>query len=453
MIFKRKIDAALIEWKKEAKGQKALLVEGARRIGKSTAVENFAQRNYRSYVLIDFSKARPSVKKLFDDLLEDLDTFFMILSSEYNTPLYERDSLIIFDEVQLFPRAREAIKYLVADGRYDYIETGSLISIKENTQGILIPSEERSICMYPMDFEEFAWALDEGILIDYIKKCFDERVPLHESLHKKAMLLFKQYILIGGMPKVVDKFLEERKQFAECDKEKRDILHTYRNDILKLKASYKNKVLSVYDQIPSFLSTHEKRVKINSLGFGDKAINYEETFFWLADSMICNECFACNDPNVGLSLNEDRSFIKCYMGDTGLLLSHAFDENEKNDLSVYAAILNDKLSINKGMLFENVVAQMLVASGNKLYFYTRYNDEKHRNDIEVDFLISSGSKVANKIIPIEVKSTKKYKTESLEKFVSKFKDRIKDAYVIHPKNLFVREDGIVCIPAYMTFCL
>ncbi len=453
MIFKRKIDDALLEWKTTTKGQKALLIEGARRIGKSTAVEKFGANNYKSYILIDFGNVRSSIKKLFYDSLDDLDTFFMILSSEYNTHLYERESLIIFDEVQLFPRAREAIKYLVKDGRYDYIETGSLISIKENTKGILIPSEERSICMRPMDFEEFAWALGEEMTIEYIKKCFDEKVPLHDALHKKATLLFQEYILVGGMPKAVAAFIEGKKQFLECDKEKRDILKTYRNDILKLDSNYKNKVLSIFDQIPGFLSTHEKRVKISSINPKDKSINYEETFFWLADSMICNECFMCTDPNVGLSLYENRTFIKCYMGDTGLLVSHTFDENEKNDLNVYASILNDKMSINKGMLFENVVAQMLVANGNKLYFYTHYSEEKHRNDIEVDFLLSSGNKAENKIIPIEVKSNKKYKTDSLDEFIIKFKKRIDKAYIIHPKNLHIRDNGVICIPAYMTFCL
>lgn len=453
MIFKRKIDEELLKWKNETNGEKALLIEGARRIGKSTAALKFAKEQYKSYIVIDFGETRESVKQLFYNLLDNLDTFFMILSAEYDVTLYERDSLIIFDEVQLFPKAREAIKYLVKDGRYDYIETGSLISIKENTKNILIPSEERSISMFPMDFEEFAWAMGETRIVEYIKECFNKKVPLYDSIHKKATLLFQEYILVGGMPKAIDSFLSEKKQFNKCDLEKRDILKTYRNDILKLNASYKNKVLSIYDQIPGFLSAHEKRVKISSINPNDKAINYEETFFWLSDSMICNECFLCNDPNVGLSLNESRSFIKCYMGDTGLLVSHTFDENVKKDINIYASILNDKLSINKGMFFENVVAQMLVSNGNKLYFYTHYSEEKHRNDIEIDFILSSGNKVNNKIIPIEVKSTKKYKTESLEKFIEKYKKRIDKAYIIHPKNLALREDGIICIPAYMTFCL
>ncbi len=452
-MFERKVYARLAEWKKETDGKKAILIEGARRIGKSTVAEEFARKNYKSYILIDFSKTRATVKNAFNNLLEDLDSLFMILSVEYDTHLYPRESLIIFDEVQAFPRAREAIKHLVKDGRYDYIETGSLISIKENTKNILIPSEERKLKMNPMDFEEFALALGEEMLIPYIRKCFEERTPLYDSLHKKAMFLFKQYMLVGGMPKAVDEFITAGKQFFTCEKEKKDILETYRGDIRKIDRSYRTKVLSVFDQIPSFLSQHEKRVKINSLCDDDTALDYEETFFWLSDSMICNECFLCSDPNIGLSLNEKRNYIKCYMGDTGLLLTHTFDENPNEKTNYHKELLSDRLSVNKGMFFENIVAQMLVANGHKLYFYTRYSPEKHRNDIEIDFLLTTGSKTSQKLIPIEVKSSKTYKTESLNAFGKIFGERIDTSYIIHPKNLFVREDGIVCIPAYMTFCL
>jgi len=452
-VFKRKIYDKLLDWKSTTKGTKAVLIEGARRIGKSTIAEEFGKNNYKTYILVDFSKASLSVKNAFNNFLSDLDSLFMVLSIEYDTPLFERNSLLIFDEVQNFPRAREAIKHLVKDGRYDYIETGSLISIKENTKNILIPSEERKIKMYPMDFEEFAWAMGENLLIDYIKKCFNERKPLIDSLHKKAMFLFKQYLLVGGMPKAIEAFIENKKQFLECEKEKIDILNTYRDDINKIDRAYKSKVLSIFDQIPAFLSQHGKRVKINSISPSSEAIDYEETFFWLADSMICNECFLCTDPNVGLSLNEKRSYIKCYMGDTGLLTTHAFDENNEADKNLFSDILADRLSINKGMLYENAIAQMLVANGHKLYFYTRYSEEKHRNDIEIDFILSKGNKVKNKIIPIEVKSSKSYKTESLNLFNDIFKMRIDESYIIHPKNLSIRDNGIICIPSYMTFCL
>lgn len=452
-MFKRKIYDKLLDWKSTTKGTKAVLIEGARRIGKSTIAEEFGKNNYKTYILVDFSKASLSVKNAFNNFLSDLDSLFMVLSIEYDTPLFERNSLLIFDEVQNFPRAREAIKHLVKDGRYDYIETGSLISIKENTKNILIPSEERKIKMYPMDFEEFAWVMGENLLIDYIKKCFNERKPLIDSLHKKAMFLFKQYLLVGGMPKAIEAFIENKKQFLECEKEKIDILNTYRDDINKIDRAYKSKVLSIFDQIPAFLSQHGKRVKINSISPSSEAIDYEETFFWLADSMICNECFLCTDPNVGLSLNEKRSYIKCYMGDTGLLTTHAFDENNETDKNLFSDILADRLSINKGMLYENAIAQMLVANGHKLYFYTRYSEEKHRNDIEIDFILSKGNKVKNKIIPIEVKSSKSYKTESLNLFNDIFKMRIDESYIIHPKNLSIRDNGIICIPSYMTFCL
>ena len=253
MIFKRKIYDKLLEWKNKSNGKKAILIEGARRIGKSTIVEEFGKKNYRSYVLIDFSKASPSIKEGFNSLLNDLDSLFMMISLEYGVTLYQRDSLLIFDEVQCFPRAREAIKHLVKDGRYDYIETGSLISIRENTKDILIPSEEKSIQMYPMDFEEFAWALGEERIIEYIKECFISTKPLLDPLHKKAMFLFKQYLLVGGMPKVVSSFIDDSKQFESCDEEKREILKTYRNDIMKIDQNYQSKVLSIYDRIPGFL--------------------------------------------------------------------------------------------------------------------------------------------------------------------------------------------------------
>lgn len=453
MIFKRKAYNKLIEWKNKSRGRTAMLIEGARRIGKSTIVEEFAKKNYKSYALIDFSIASDRIKDIFENTLSNLDTFFMLISFETGVPLYQRESLIIFDEVQKYPKAREAIKHLVKDGRYDYIETGSLISIKENVKDILIPSEEESLIMYPMDFEEFAEALGESMLISYIKECFDKKIPLLDSIHKKASFLFKEYILVGGMPQAVSAFVEQKKQFEECDFQKRNILKIYRNDILKIDNIYQAKVLSIFDQIPSFLSSHEKRVKISSIDPSNNGIAYEETFFWLADSMICNECFACSDPNVGLSLTESRKFIKCYMGDTGLLLSHTFDENIKNNINIYTAILHDNLSINKGMFFENAIAQMLTANGHKLYFYNHFSKEKHRNDIEVDFIISTGSRVNNKIIPIEVKSSRNYTTSSLIKFKEKFHERIAESYIIHPKNLSIRDDGIICIPAYMTFCL
>ncbi len=452
MILRRKIYQRLLDWKEECHGTKALLVEGARRIGKSTICEEFGKNEYETYLLIDFAKQDKDVEEYFNRYLNDMDTFFMMLSTHFGVRFVKRRTLIIFDEVQRFPRAREAIKYLVADGRYDYLETGSLISIKENVEEIVIPSEERSIKMYPLDLEEFAWALGEDILMDYIKKCFDEKVPLERSQHNKAMLLFKQYMLVGGMPKPVSLFVENSKDFGPVDVEKRDILKLYRNDIMKIKAGYRTKVLAIFDQIPGLLSKHEKRIVFKDIQEGSYAQQYSEAFFWLDDSMICNECFLTSNPNVGLSINEERTYVKCYMGDTGLLVSHAFDENELLEEAVYSQILNDQLSLNEGMLYENVISQMLTANGHKLYFYTRYSEEKHRNDIEIDFVVSNNSKMKYKIYPIEVKSGKRYSTISLDRFKESFKRRIGDCYVIHPRNLIIK-DGVICIPPYMTIYL
>ncbi len=452
MLFKRKIYSKFLEWKKENQGTKALLVEGARRIGKSTVVEEFAKNEYKSYILIDFARAPENVKSFFQLYLNDLDTFYMLLSVHYGVQLHARESIIIFDEVQLFPKAREAIKYLVADGRYDFIETGSLISIKENVKDIVIPSEERHIKMYPLDFEEFCWALREKPLIAYIRSCFEKKEPLERSIHNKAMLLFKQYMLVGGMPMSIVAFLNGRKDFGKADMEKRDILSLYRSDIMKIRAQYRAKVLAIFDQIPGLLSRHEKRVVFNRIVEGSTADQYEETFFWLSDSMIANECRRANDPNVGLSLTESETYIKCYLGDTGLLVSHAFDENELLEDEVYKQILEGKLGINEGMLYENIIAQMLTSNGHRLFFYTHYSEEKRRNDIEIDFIISNNSKTKYKMYPIEVKSGTRYSTESLLRFREKYKARIGCCYIVHPRNLIVKDD-LVCIPPYMTICL
>lgn len=452
MILKRKAYEQLLSWKNESNGSRAILIEGARRIGKSTIVEEFAKNEYKSYILIDFANVSTIVIEAFEKHQNNFDELFMLLSLEYGVKLYKRESVIIFDEVQLYPQARQLIKYLVADGRYDYIETGSLISIKENVQNILIPSEERKLKMYPLDFEEFCWCFGEDILADYIKKCFKERKPLEDGMHDRAMLLFKQYMLIGGMPKSVIAFIEGTRDFDSADREKRDILNLYRDDILKISNRYRSKVLAIFEQIPGFLSKHEKRVILSNIVQGSTIDQYTDTFFWLGNSMICNECFLTRDPNIGLALNEDRSYIKCYMSDTGLLVSHAFDENSLSDSELYKQIIQDKLSVNEGMLYENAISQMLVANGHKLYFYTHYNSEKRRNDIEIDFIISNNNKLKYKIYPIEVKSTKKYSIASLERFKEKYSSRIGECYVVHPKNLSTK-DGITYLPAYMAMCL
>ncbi|MBQ8233642.1 MAG: ATP-binding protein [Lachnospiraceae bacterium] len=452
MVFKRKIYDKLLEWKNTSNGSKAILIEGARRIGKSTVAEEFGKNEYKSYLIIDFNDVSESVTDAFQNYLNDLDTFFLILSTEYRVQLYERETLIIFDEIQRFPKARQSIKKLVKDGRFDYIETGSLISVKENVKDITIPSEERKLKMYPMDFEEFCMALQEEQMVKYIKECFEKQQPLEEKLHHKAMLLFRQFMIVGGMPQSIVAYLENGRSFQKSDEEKRDILSLYRDDIMKIENKYKSRVLAVYDQIPAFLSKHEKRVVFSEIEAQSSFSTFHDTFFWLSDSMIANECFNCTEPNIGLSLNEDRTYVKCYMGDTGLLLSHTFDENEIMEENLYHMLLLGKLSVNEGMFFENAVAQELTSKGHKLFFYTQYNETKHRNDIEIDFIISNKSKTKYKIFPIEVKSTDRYSITSLERFVEKYRERIGRAYVIHPKNLKVTEN-ILYLPAYMIMCL
>ncbi len=449
MEIKRRIYDNLCEWKSTAKGAKALLIEGARRIGKSTVAEEFGKQEYKSYILIDFNKAAKKVRNLFDDLT-NLDVFFQSLSLEYNKRLYRRESLIIFDEIQKFPKAREAIKYLVADGRFDYLETGSLISIKENVEDITIPSEERKIRMYPLDFEEFASYLGEGLLLDYIADCCQKRVPLEHTMHQKAMRLFKEYLLVGGMPQAVLAYKKGDRDFAAADIEKRDILNLYRDDIRKSAKKYNSKVSAIFENVPAYLSTHEKKVVLGSVEKGATFDKYDEPLFWLDDSMICNLCYKCNDPNVGFALNKNDAFVKCYLGDTGLLVSLAFSENELAENNLYKQIMDGNLSINQGMLYENAIAQMITAKGKKLFFYTRYNEEKHRNDIEIDFLLSNESKTKFRIIPVEVKSSKNYSTSSLSRFEELYRRRISESVIIHPKNL-VFADRLTKIPPYMAF--
>ena len=452
MILKRKIYDKLKEWK-ELNGTKALLIEGARRVGKSTIAEEFAKNEYKSYILINFSQTSSTVKKAFEEYLSDLDKLFTVLSFEFNTQLYERQSIIIFDEVQQFPRAREAIKFLVQDGRFDYLETGSLLSIRENVERIIIPSEERSVKMHPLDFEEFCWALGEIKIVEYIKNCYMKKIPLLPEIHKKAMEIFREYIVIGGMPQSIIAYTGNRiKNIMAAEQEKKDILQLYRNDIMKIKKPYREKVATIFNQIPSILSRHEKRVILNRLEERSSFIDYESSFFWLDNSMICNNCFNTTDPNIGLALNEDRTLVKCYMGDTGLLISHTFSDSNTIDINLIKSLIAGKLSINEGMFFENVIAQMLVSRGYHLFFYTHYNKETKHNDMEIDFIISKGSKIKTKIFPIEVKSGEKYAITSLTRFKEKYSKRIGGCYVIHTKN-YSEKDGITYLPCYMTFLL
>ncbi len=449
MEIKRKLYDKLLEWKETTKGTKALLIEGARRVGKSTIASFFGQNEYKSYILIDFNKANKSIKEAFDHL-NDLDVFYQKLSLEMNVRLYKRESLIIFDEIQKFPKAREAVKYLVEDGRYDIIETGSLISIKENVSNITIPSEERKINMYPVDFEEFMVYMGEELLLEYIKDCYYKKIPLEQKMHLKAMYLFKEYMLVGGMPQALKVYKENNKDFFLADIEKRDILNLYRDDIKKAAKKYNSKVSAIFENVPGFLSNSSKRIVLTKVSNNDSFAIYDEPLYWLGDSKICNLCYRCTDPNVGLALTKDDSYVKCYMGDTGLLVSLAFSDNELANNQLYKNIMQDKFSLNKGMLYENVIAQMLISLGKQLYYYTHYDDISHRNDMEIDFLLSNDSKINYKIFPLEVKSSKNYQALSLNKFKNIYSTRIGMPYIIHPKNLMFKDD-ILCIPPYMLY--
>lgn len=446
-MIERKIYKKILAWKQTTKGTKALLIEGARRIGKSTIAKEFGKKEYKSYILIDFNKASKKIIEMFD-AINQLDIFFQTIMLEYNTRLYERESLIIFDEIQKFPKARETIKYLVEDGRYDYIETGSLISIRENVESITIPSEERKIKMYPVDFEEFMQYMGEELLLEYIKKCLESKQALEQKMHQKAMHLFKEYLLVGGMPQAVVAFKENARDFSAADIEKRDILSLYRDDIKKAAKRYNSRVSAIFENIPMYLSTHEKRIVLSEVEPNATFAKYDDPLFWLDDSMICNLCYKCNDPNVGFALNKNDSYVKCYMGDTGLLVSLAFSENEIMDQQLYKQIMDEKLSLNQGMIYENMIAQMITAMGRKLFFYTKYNEEKHRNDIEIDFLLSNESKTNFKVYPLEVKSSKNYSAISLGRFKEMYGKKIATPYIIHPKNFSVDGD-IIKVPPYM----
>ena len=450
--MKRKIYDTLTKWKKSSAGKTVLLIDGARRVGKSYIAEEFAKNEYESYILLDFNRAAKSVLDLFDAYLDDLDTFFLFLSQYYGVKLVERKSLIIFDEVQLFPRARAALKYLVADGRYDYIETGSLMSIKKNATDILIPSEERHVRMVPMDFEEFLWAIGSDITAEFLRTCFERRLPLGQALHRKAMDCFRQYLIVGGMPQAVSEYVAT-KDFARVDAVKRDILELYRADIVKHAAGYEMKVESIFDEIPAQLQKHEKKFKLSSLKKAARFRDYEDAFFWLTDAMIVNPCYNTTAPNIGLKLNMDRMTLKCYMADTGLLISHAFDENSIVSEELYKKLLFDKLEVNEGMLVENIVAQMLVANGHKLYFYSCPTETDPASRMEIDFLIAKSKTTArHNISPVEVKSGKNYTLSSIKKFIAKFGEQLDIPYVLHSSDLKV-EDGIVYLPLYMAMFL
>lgn len=453
--MKRKIYQTLLKWKKERRGEVALLIEGARRIGKSHIVEEFGRDEYESYILVDFSKVSPQVMEFFDLYLDDLDTLFQNLELYFRCKLFPRQSrgeearsLIIFDEVQFCPRARSGIKHFVKDNRFDYIETGSLVSIKKNVKDIMIPSEEHPVQMYPMDFEEFLWAMGDEMIMPYIRSQFEKKKPMG-AFHRRAMDYFRRYMIVGGMPQAVKKYIETR-DFVKVDEVKRDILALYSNDIKKYADNQKTNVSAIFEEIPGQLQKHEKTFRLSALREDARMRDYSQAFFWLSDAKVINCCYNSTEPSIGLKLNEDRTTLKCYLNDTGLLISHAFDERGIVTEDLYRKLMFDKLEVNQGMLVENIVSQMLKASGHNLFFFSNSSRASAEDRMEIDFLIAKQTTTSrHNISPIEVKSGARYALTSLTKCMTKYANDLSTPYVLHDKDLKI-EDGIVFLPLYMT---
>ncbi|MBQ4630703.1 MAG: ATP-binding protein [Clostridia bacterium] len=442
-MFKRKIYDKLLEWKRESDGHTALLVEGARRIGKSTVVEEFGKNEYESYILIDFAFAPQSVKDLFLDM-SDLNYFFLQLQLQYHVDLVERRSLIIFDEVQFCPLARQAIKVLVKDHRYDYIETGSLISIKKNVQNILIPSEERKISMFPMDYEEFRWALGDNTTIPLLKKAYDAKMPLGDAMSRKMMRDFRLYMLVGGMPQAVNEYITTN-NFRKVDLVKRDILKLYDDDFKKIDPT--GRISMLFDAIPAQLNKNASRYQVSSVLENERADSILELLAEMVNSKTVLISYRANDPNSGLSANKDLKLFKLFVGDTGLFTTLMFKDKDFTENELYEKLLNDKLSANLGYLYENAVAQTLAANGNELFYYS-WQNETSKHNYEVDFLITQ----KNKICPIEVKSSGYKAHTSLDEFCKKFSSRISDKYIVYTKDL-AKDADMLYIPMYMASLL
>ena len=438
MIFRRKLYDRLLEWKNEQNGRTAILVEGARRVGKSTLVEHFAKREYQSYILIDFNRASKNTIALFDDL-SDLNYLFISLQNTYNVQLFERKSLVIFDEVQKCPNARQAIKYLVADGRYDYIETGSLISIRKNTQHITIPSEEERVTMHPMDYEEFRWALGDEVSVPLLRMSYEKQMPLGAA-HRTKMRELRLYMLVGGMPQAVDTYLSTN-NFKRVDEIKRNIIRLYEEDFQKVDPS--GNAGQLFMSIPSQLSRAAGRfVPYGAIGdvSGEKQV---ELLQILAESKTTQFCYHCTDPNVGMSLNRDFSRYKIFLADTGLFVTLCFWDKDYTENIIYQQLLSDKLSANLGYVYENLIAQMLAANGSQLFYYTFPKDEKH--NYEIDFLLSRG----NKVVPIEVKSSGYNTHKSLDVFSEKYSSRIGQRILLYTKD-YRQDEQTTCLPVYHT---
>ncbi|MCF0205822.1 MAG: ATP-binding protein [Bacteroidales bacterium] len=442
-MFDRKLYKKMLEWKDTQKGKTALLVEGARRVGKSTLVKEFAKKEYQSHIFIDFSRTSDEIFHLFDNM-SNLDDFFFRLKIATKTTLHERKSVIIFDEVQKQPLARQAIKHLVADGRYDYIETGSLISIKKNVQDIIIPSEEEKITLMPLDYEEFCWALGDNVTINLLRETYSPTLKLGET-HRKLMRDFRRYIIIGGMPQAVAEYLKTN-DLRAVDKVKRNILSLYEDDFRKIDPS--GRISRLFNAIPAQLAKNASRYQPYSVVERSvSGANIDEWVSELESSKTVSIAYHADDPNVGFALNKDFYKYKLFLADTGLFVTLAFKDKNYLENEIYQKMLSDKLSANLGYVYENVIAQILKANGHELYYYTFPNETSNRLH-EIDFLLSK----KGKIIPIEVKSSN-YKThKSIDLFCQKFSSRIADRYIIHTKD-FGHDGMLKQIPAYASTLL
>lgn len=443
MIFRRKVYDRLQEWKRQSDGSTALLIEGARRVGKSSIVEEFAKREYETYVLIDFNRPKEGIVDAIVNRPDDLDGLFNLLMVSYGRVLHKRKSLIVFDEVQRCPEARQLIKYLVADGRYDYIETGSLISIRKNVENITIPSEEESVGMFPMDFEEFCWAMGDAVSVDFARKAFLEARPLGSAVHKAVMKRYREYLMVGGMPQAVDAY-RKTGDFGNVDRIKRSILKLYGNDISKYAGVDAPKIRGIYGQLPGMLAKKEKKYFLSAVDSNARMREYAESFRWLDESRIVNIARNATDPDVALAMSEDFGTQKLYSSDTGLLITQAFANRPFTENELYRALMLDRLSVNEGMVAENAVAQALSMNGIELFFYSRPDKGDGVGRMEIDFLVRRGESIC----PVEVKSGAYQHHVSLDKFMGKFKGRLGDAYIFYTKDVMVK-NGIRHLPLYM----
>lgn len=437
MIFRRKIYDKMLQWKQQRKGSTALLIKGARRVGKSTIVREFAKKEYRTFVYIDFSERNPKINVLFDDL-SNLDYFFMRLQQETGVTLYNRNSVVVFDEVQEYPPARQAIKHLVKDGRYDFIETGSLISIRKNVRNIIIPSEETKMTLYPLDFEEFLWAIGREQGLDMLREFYEKKFPL-ASAHRSTMRDLRLYMLVGGMPQAVNSYLQDN-NLQIVDSVKREIIDLYDADFLKIDPS--GLASMMFKNIPAQLNSNASRYLIESATEKKRTDNHEAIISEMRESMVVDLAFHTTDPNIGLGMHKMLSAFKMFMSDTGLFVTLAFLDKDYTENDIYNKLLSDKLDANLGYVYENLAAQMFRAAGNELYYYT-FPTETEKHNYEIDFLLSR----KNKLVPVEIKSSGYKSHKSLDMFCEKYSQRVGDRILLYTKD-YQKDGATLCLPIY-----